>query len=78
LSAEEELKLEESRLEESRLLLAWLSRSGAEYDVDVSDDLEGWAVEQTLEGTGERIEAVLPVDGEEQPQRFFRVRERAR
>jgi hypothetical protein len=32
----------------------------------------------TPQRMGERIEAVLPVDAEEQPQRIFRLRKRAR
>jgi hypothetical protein len=69
----EELKLEESRVDESEVMLAWQSRAGVEYDIEASVDLDEWATVLTMDGTGGRMEAVVPIDSADEPQRFFRV-----
>lgn len=76
VAGNEELKVEESKLDESGMMLAWLSRAGVEYEVEASEDLKTWESVGVIDGTGARVEALLPADPEAVGRRFFRVREK--
>ena len=59
--------------ETSGLVFGWMSEYGMTYSTESTPQLvpAQWAVEQTIVGTGDWVELVVPQNG---PQRFYRMR----
>ncbi len=68
------IELEEATLEGDVMRLRWKSQPGQEYVVERSAALGAWISAAEVVASGESHEVELPVDREEEPRCFFRVR----